>query len=199
MPRALVDHLRQAADPVAATALYAARRHPWSSSPRSRRTRSIWRQVASLGEIAELLRDLREASTTCPTCCRCCAPWTPPNRLRAALRRLEPHAAAVRSADQRRSPAPQRACLARPAGLWRRRAGAGGPCAGRRPARTPGPECPGGARRPARPFAGHVRLSATSATQLDEAGKAFKKRYAAGGANSNTSSARACATAPSVN
>ncbi len=29
-------------------------------------------------------------------------------------------------------------------------------------------------------FAGHVRLSATSATQLDDADKAFKKRYAGG-------------------
>jgi predicted DNA-binding WGR domain protein len=179
--RALVDYLRQAADPVAATALYADAAAPLVQLSALTRDTLDLAPGATLGEIAELLRDLREGLDDLPELLPLLRAVDAADPACAhALRRLQhtPQQFDALISDEalrrseRASPVLQGfngAALAQAARAL---------AAGQRELLALNAQVVRAAQH-AR-FAGHVRLSAASATQLDEAGKAFKKRYAGG-------------------
>jgi DNA polymerase III delta prime subunit len=155
-----------------------------------------------LNALEALARTLREQADALPSVLPRCRNWPMPTRpLAAALRTLAAVAPdAIEYAVARegaRARVPRRALAA---ALRRRRARA--PCAapGRRRERQ---LLDRNARTLAaavrQRFRENVRTSALPASQLDADGKLFKKSYNAGAANSNTSSARPCATRPSAN
>ena len=180
-PRALVEHLRQTADPVAATALYAGAAAPLERLASLTRDALDLDAGACFGDVAELLRDLREGlddlpdflpllravDAAGPACAQALRRFAfTPQAFDAlisdeALRRserdspvLQGFGGAALAQAARALAAGQRALLALNAQVVR-------------------------AAQHAR-FAGNVRLSATSATQLGDGDKAFKKRYASG-------------------
>ena len=180
-PRALLAFLRGASDPLAATRLYAQAAAPLEQLAALTQGALELDAATPLGEIAELLRDLRESLDELPellpllravdagdpACARalrrlaCTAQEFDALMADEALRRaerasptLQAFGGAALAQAARTLAIGQRRLLALNAQVVR-------------------------ASQHAR-FAGHLRLSATSATQLDEAGKAFKKRYAGG-------------------
>lgn len=180
-PRVLVEYLRQAADPVAATALYAGAAAPLEQLAALTRDTLDLGPGASLGEIAELLRDLREGLDDLPDLLP----------LLRAVDAVEPACAhALRLLDY--TPQQFDALISDEALRRSERAatvlqGFGGAAlaqaaralaSGQRELLALNAQVVRAAQH-AR-FAAHVRLSATSATQLDDAGKVFKKRYAGG-------------------